>query len=318
MGTKSTTIRLKNLRKKYGSFEALKGISFEVSPGEVVGFLGPNGAGKTTTMKILTCFMGATGGEAVVGGYDCFTHPLEVRRRIGYLPENNPLYSDMIVYEYLAYAARLHDVPGALIHERIKRVTEDCGLFEHVGFPISALSKGYRQRVGLAAAMIHDPEILILDEPTVGLDPNQIIEIRTLIKKLGKEKTVILCSHRLSEVELTCNRVVIIDLGKIVASGTPVSLRTLVEDHASIRLTIRGNPEKATLVLGQIPGVKKVEITSAHEKGAKGYDIYTSRRADLRAQIAKSIIANELELLDLHKEMVTLEDVFSQVTQRTP
>ncbi len=313
-----TAIRVRNLRKKYGPFEALKGISFDVDQGEVVGFLGPNGAGKTTTMKILTCFLGATSGEAVVGGYDCFTHPLEVRRRIGYLPENNPLYSDMLVVEYLAYAARLHDVPGALVNERIRRVTEDCGLLDYLGLPIASLSKGYRQRAGLAAAMIHDPEILILDEPTVGLDPNQIIEIRTLIKKLGKEKTVILCSHRLSEVELTCNRVVIIDLGKIVASGTPASLRTLVEDHASIRLTIRGNPEKAALVLNQIPGIKKVEITSAHEKGAKGYDIYTSRRGDLRAQIAKSIIANELELLDLRKEMVTLEDVFSQVTQRTP
>ncbi len=311
-----SAIRVKNLRKKYGSFEALKSISFDVEQGEILGFLGPNGAGKTTTMKILTCFMGATSGEAVVAGYDCVTQPLEVRRRIGYLPENNPLYTDMIVYEYLLYAARLHQVPSALVSERIRRVVEDCGLTEQVGLPISSLSKGYRQRVGLAASMIHDPEILILDEPTVGLDPNQIIEIRTLIKKFGKEKTIILCSHRLPEVELTCNRVIIIDLGKIVASGTPASLRYLVEDHASIRLTIRGNPEKAMEVLHTIPGVKKVEMHPVHEKGARGYDLHIGRRGDLRPLIAKAIVSSELELLDLRKQTVTLEDVFSQVTQR--
>lgn len=311
-----TAIKVRNLRKKYGSFEALKSISFDVEPGEILGFLGPNGAGKTTTMKILTCFMGATSGEATVGGYDCFTHPLEVRRAIGYLPENNPLYTEMTVYEYLSYQGRLHDLSSVMIPERIRQVVEDCGLISMLSSSISTLSKGYRQRVGLAAAMIHNPPILILDEPTVGLDPNQIIEIRTLIKKLGKEKTVILCSHRLPEVELTCSRVVIIDLGRIVASGTAMELRHLVEDHANVRLTIRGEPERALTVLQAIPGVKRIETHSVPEKGARGYDIYTGRRGDPRPFIAEAVIANQLQLLDMHKQVVTLEEVFSQVTTR--
>ncbi|PIZ72861.1 hypothetical protein COY07_02670 [Candidatus Peregrinibacteria bacterium CG_4_10_14_0_2_um_filter_43_11] len=309
-------VRVKNLRKTYGSFEALKGISFEIEKGEIVGFLGPNGAGKTTTVKILTCFMGANEGEVTVAGHDCFSHPMEVRKRVGYLPENNPLYTDMTVYAYLQYAAQLHDLPADSIHGRIKLVAEECGLVEKINELISTLSKGYRQRVGLAAAMIHDPEVLILDEPSVGLDPNQIIEIRQLIKKLGREKTVILCSHRLSEVELTCNRVIIIDLGKIVASGTPTQLRHLVEDHANLRLTIRGEKEKAIEVLKGISGIKRIEINAVRERGSKGYDIYTTKNRDIRSDIAKSVVANGLELLDMHKEMATLEDVFSQVTTR--
>lgn len=312
-----TAVRVKNLKKKYGSFEALKGISFEVNSGEVVGILGPNGAGKTTTMKILTCFMGASGGEAWVAGYNCFLDPLEVRRRVGYLPENNPLYTDMLVADYLNYAARLHGVTSQFLPTRLQEVAQETGLQNHLFSPIHSLSKGYRQRVGLAAALMHDPEILILDEPTVGLDPHQIIEIRQLIRKWGQKKTVILCSHRLAEVELTCDRVIIIDLGRIVASGTPQSLKHLVEDHSSIRLTIRGDAEKAHGVLQLIGGVKKIEMHSVPEKGAKGFDLFTSRRADLRATIARLVVANDLELLDLHKESVTLETVFSQVTTRT-
>lgn len=311
-----TAIRVRHLRKQYGDFEALKGISFDVEPGEIVGFLGPNGAGKTTTVKILTCFMGATSGEAVLAGHDCFTHPVEVRRRVGYLPENNPLYPDMTVYEYLDYAGRLHGLSGGALRDGVRRVTVDCGLSEKLPQLIGSLSKGYRQRTGLAAAMIHDPEILILDEPTVGLDPNQIVEIRSLIKQLGQKKTVILCSHRLAEVELTCDRVIIIDLGKIVVSGTPAELRNLVPDHANLRLTIRGNPKEARSLLMDIPGIKKVETYNVQEKGARGYDIFTPKNRDLRAKIAETVIGHGLQLLDMHREMATLEDVFSQVTTR--
>ncbi|MFH1012448.1 MAG: ATP-binding cassette domain-containing protein [Candidatus Peregrinibacteria bacterium] len=311
-----SAIKVRYLRKKYGDFEALRGISFDVNKGEIVGFLGPNGAGKTTTVKILTCYMGANAGEASVAGHDCFTHPVEVRKRVGYLPENNPLYTPMAVYEYLEYTGRMHDLFGHRLKERIKTVAQDCGLIEKITEFIGNLSKGFRQRVGLAAAMIHDPDVLILDEPTVGLDPNQIIEIRSLIRKLGEEKTVVLCSHRLSEVELTCDRVIIIDLGKIVASGTPVELRRLVDDQANLRLTIRGNMDRTMEVLRQVEGVKKIEVYPVQEKGARGYDIYTARNRDLRAMIAARVIANDLQLLDMHRKVATLEDVFSQVTAR--
>lgn len=311
-----SAIRVRHLRKNYGSFEALKGISFDVEPGEVVGFLGPNGAGKTTTVKILTCYMGADSGEVTLGEHDCLAEPLAVRQLVGYLPESNPLYTDMTVYEYLEYAGRLHNLPSDRLAERMRQVTEDCGLIERIGETICELSKGYRQRVGLAAAMIHDPSILILDEPTVGLDPNQIIEIRALIKKLGREKTVVLCSHRLSEVELTCDRVIIIDLGRIVASGTPAELRNLVSDRDHLRLTIRGDHKEALRLLKGISGIRSVDSYSVREKGARGYDLYVTRGRDLRANIAETVISNNFHLLDMHKEVATLEDVFSQVTNR--
>lgn len=310
-----SVIKVRNLRKKYGEFEALKGVSFEVGKGEIVGFLGPNGAGKTTTMKILTCFMAATGGTAQVAGFDCFTDGLEVRKRIGYLPENNPLYLDMNVIEYLQYRADLHDIAQDEILKRVNRVVEETGLYGKAYKSIGTLSKGYRQRVGLAASLIHDPDILILDEPTAGLDPNQIVEIRTLIKQLGKEKTVILCSHLLAEVELTCNRIIIIDQGNIVASGTPNQLRNMVDGHANIKLVVRGETKKAHQVIQQIGGVRDVVPFSVPERGATGFDIVTVKNRDLRPEIAEQIIKNELQLLDIHREVVTLEAVFNQVTQ---
>jgi len=310
-----TTIRVLNLRKKYGETEALKGISFDVDKGEIVGFLGPNGAGKTTTMKILTCFMAAESGEAHVAGHDCFRESLTVRRKIGYLPENNPLYLDMTVYEYLRYMAELHDVPANKLFDRIKEVIVDCGLTDKLHKPISTLSKGFRQRVGLASTLIHDPEILILDEPTVGLDPNQIVEIRNLIKTLGKEKTVILCSHNLAEVELTCNRIIIINEGKIVASGTPAELKSLVEGHANIRLTVKGDKTKVTLLLRDIDGVKEVACQQTREKGAYAYELVTVKNKDLREKIIEAIFKNEYKLLEIHRESVSLEEIFNQVTK---
>lgn len=310
-----STIRVRSLRKKYGNTEALKGISFDVEKGEIVGFLGPNGAGKTTTMKILTCFMAANSGEAKVAGHDCLRDSIPVRRKIGYLPENNPLYSDMTVVEYLKYAAELHDISADEIPARIREVVVDCGLSEKINDLIGDLSKGYRQRVGLAATLIHDPEILILDEPTVGLDPNQIVEIRNLIKKLGKEKTVILCSHLLAEVELTCNRIIIIDQGKIVASGTPSELKSGVDGHVSIKLTIRGDNLKALSVLGDIPGVKEVTARNVREKGAYGYDLVTSKKKDIREAVTQAVFENELNLLEIYREDVSLEEIFNQVTK---
>lgn len=310
-----TDIHVRNLTKNYGEFEALKGVSFDVERGEVVGFLGPNGAGKTTTMKILTCTMAASSGEAHVAGHDCLREPVAVRRRIGYLPENNPLYTDMTVTDYIRYMAELHDLTPSAIRERLAVVAEECGLQTKLNDPIATLSKGYRQRVGLAAALVHNPDILILDEPTVGLDPNQIVEIRTLIKKLGKEKTILLCSHILQEVELTCNRILIINQGQIVASGTPTELRGLVTGHANLRVVIRGEKKKATEVLKGVSGIKTVRARIGREKGSVTFDVVTAKSKDLREEVAKALTENGLGLLELHKETVSLEEIFNKVTQ---
>lgn len=309
-----STIKVRGLRKEYGVTEALRGISFQIGKGEIVGFLGPNGAGKTTTMKILTCYMSASGGEAMVSGYDCSKDPLLVRRKIGYLPENNPLYTEMTVGEYLRFMSRLHGVDENNIDERIEAVTADCGLVERVNYGIGTLSKGYRQRVGLAASLLHDPEILILDEPTAGLDPNQIVEIRNLIKTLGKSKTVILCSHNLNEVELTCTRVLIISKGKIVATGTPADLKGMVEGHANIRATVRGEKNEILMLLRSIDGVREVIPFSVREKGAFGFDLVTVKNRDLREKIVEAILANEFKLLEIHRETVSLEAIFNQFT----
>lgn len=309
-----STIIVKKLRKKYGDFEALKGISFEIEKGEILGFLGPNGAGKTTTMKILTCFMSATSGEAKIMGKDCAKDDIFIRSQIGYLPENNPIYTDMAVIEYLKYVADIHGVSPKIINSRIKKVIIDCGLSQRVGQSINTLSKGYRQRVGLAAALIHDPEILILDEPTAGLDPNQIIEIRQLIKELGKEKTVILCSHNLTEVELTCNRVLIISHGEIVASGTPSELKKSMSGEANLKMTIKGNKKEVIKMLEGIRGVKRVVANPAKERGAYSYELLTIKK-DIRPRIINEIIENEFKLFEIQKNTVSLEDIFNKFTQ---
>lgn len=310
-----STIKVNSLYKNYGETEALKGLSFEINKGEVIGFLGPNGAGKTTTMKILTCYMSATSGEANVAGFDCMKDSLKVRSKIGYLSESNALYTDMTVFEYLHYIAELHDIPSKAILGRIKIVTDECGLGLKINSVISELSKGYRQRVGFAAALIHDPEILILDEPTVGLDPNQIIEIRNLIKTLGKDKTVILCSHILSEVELTCNRILIINNGKIIASGTPAELKKKIDTGVNLTLVIKGNKEKVTKLLKSITGVKRVKVSSAYEKGAYTYEILGNKNKDIRSKISKEVFENEFVIIEMHKKVISLEETFNELTK---
>jgi ABC-2 type transport system ATP-binding protein len=246
-------IKVENLTKEYGANRAVDQVSFNVRKGEVLGFLGPNGAGKSTTMKILTCFLAPTSGSAQVAGFDVFDQSLEVRQHVGYLPEDTPLYKDMSVLEHLEFAANMHGMTGDRVHARIKEIGGRCGLSDVAGKLVGELSKGYRQRVGLAQAMLHDPDILILDEPTSGLDPNQIAEIRALIKEVGKEKTVILSTHILPEVQATCSRMLIISGGKLVADGTPDELRAR-EKATRYRLVVESNGAAPEAVKDKVAG----------------------------------------------------------------
>jgi ABC-2 type transport system ATP-binding protein len=313
--TEDTLIHVDQLTKRYGPQLAVKGISFEVPRGEILGFLGPNGAGKSTTMKMLTCFLAPTAGRATVAGYDVFGQSLEVRRRIGYLPEDTPLYKDMTVLEYLDYVTELRRLPSAERRPRIKRIGEKTGIMNVLGKKIGELSRGYRQRVGLTQAIVHDPEILVLDEPTSGLDPNQIVEIRSLIKELGKDKTVILSTHILPEVQATCGRVVIISDGRLVADGRPDDLvarektnkyRLLLEDSAS-PLAVR---EK----LLAIAGVKRVDETPA-ESGSHQFLVVTDGQADLRRDLYRAAVDNGWPLLELDRREASLEEVFGRLTR---
>lgn len=308
-------IRVKNVNKKYGEFQALEDVSFEIKKGEIVGLLGPNGAGKTTTMKILTCFMAPTSGEVVVDGHDVTDESLIVRKKIGYLPESAPLYMDMNVYEYLDYAADMLNVTKKKKLQKMKKAIQECGLEEEIYTNIGELSKGYRQRVGLAQALIHEPEILILDEPTSGLDPNQIIEIRKLIKKIGEKKTVILSTHILSEVEATCNRVLIINKGNIVASGTPDELRNKAEGKSLLHIKVESMSKKTVVdILSKLDGIEAIHDGSTLEKGAVALKIESSEEQDMRKIINHHLINNGLDLLEMTKEEVSLENIFRDLT----
>ena len=278
-------IKVKNLKKYFGSVKAVDDISFEIKKGEIVGFLGPNGAGKTTTMKILTCYMLATEGKAEISGMEVKDSSVEIRKKIGYLPENTPLYDELNVLEYLQYLAEMHDIPKSKRNERLKEVLESCGLKEKVREEIGNLSKGYRQRVGLAQALIHDPAILILDEPTTGLDPNQVVEIRNLIKKIGQKKTIILCSHILPEVEATCNRVIIIHQGKIVGEGSPEELSRAASSKAKIYLEVEGNANGAITRLKTLEGISRINKLSSKEKGVGRLVVETETDLDLRKKL---------------------------------
>jgi ABC-2 type transport system ATP-binding protein len=315
-------IQVENLTKDYGPTRAVDKVSFTVRKGEVLGFLGPNGAGKSTTMKILTCFLSPTAGKATVAGFDVFDQSLEVRRRIGYLPEDTPIYRDMTVLEYLHFAAELRGMDPATSPARIKEIGGRCGLGDVAGKLVGELSKGYRQRLGLAQAMLHDPDILILDEPTSGLDPNQIVEIRSLIKEIGKERTVILSTHILPEVQATCSRIVIISGGKLVADGTPDSLRSH-EKRSRYRVAVHANgaafrnpetsQEAVRLGLAKLAGVGACE-TVMGEDGAFTFGIAATGSDDLRPLLFKAAVDNKWTLLELVRESVSLEDVFRNLT----
>ncbi len=308
-------IKVDNLTKKYGLTRAVDAVTFSVHQGEVLGFLGPNGAGKSTTMKILTCFLAPTSGSAQVAGFDAFDQSLEVRRHVGYLPEDTPLYKDMSVLEHLEFAANMHGMSGAVVHQRIKEIGGRCGLSDVAGKLVGELSKGYRQRVGLAQAMLHDPDILILDEPTSGLDPNQIAEIRTLIKEVGKEKTVILSTHILPEVQATCSRMLIISGGKLVADGTPDELRAR-EKATRYRLVVEANGAAAEAVKEKVATLAGVTqcLKIAGEDGAHTFAIDGAAKSDLRKPLYRVAVDNHWTLLELTREAASLEDVFRNLT----
>jgi ABC-2 type transport system ATP-binding protein len=311
------SIAVRNLTKAYADQKAIDDISFDVQTGEILGFLGPNGAGKTTTMKIITCYMPPNAGSVEVDGLDISQHSLEVRRKIGYLPEMNPLYMDMNVLEYLEYAGRLHGIDRPAIPGRIKEMVEVCGLDGVQHKDIGELSKGYRQRVGLAQAMIHDPEVLILDEPTSGLDPNQIVEIRNLIRRLGQAKTVILSTHILSEVQATCNRVLIINDGKIVADGTPSQLQR--EFTGGERITLEVKAPRINPVEEIIPKLRIIAYVLNATLVAQDQDVCTvelevEKGTDVREAAFRLAVSENWVLLEMHRHATTLEEVFHKLT----
>lgn len=308
-------IEIKNLVKRIGGNLVLDNISFSVKKGEVLGFLGPNGAGKTTTMKIITSFWTPTAGSVVVDGTEVTEDSLTTRKKIGYLPETVPLYDDMLVFEYLKFAALIRGVEPERLKQRLKEVINVCGLKKVIRKPVEELSKGYRQRLGLAQAIIHQPEILILDEPTTGLDPNQIVEIRDLIKKLGQEKTVIFSSHILSEVSATCDRVIIINNGKIVGQGSPRELTRKAASQEIIYVKIKGNREAVLNKLQSMDKVKRAEVRDRESEDIYGYEIEPRPGVDLREELSLAVMNSGWSILEFSRKSVSLEDVFRELTR---
>lgn len=300
------SIIVDHLTKIYGTQRAVDGISFAAKKGEILGFLGPNGAGKTTTMKILTGFLPQNGGKATVCGFDTESQSMEVRRRIGYLPEHNPLYKNQYVREYLRFAARLYDVPNAA--KRVEEMIDRTGLGPEAHKLIGMLSKGYRQRVGLAQAMLHDPEVLILDEPTSGLDPNQLSDIRVLIRELGAAKTVLFSTHIMQEVEALCHRVVIINKGRIVADDSIEQLQGRVLGEAFVTVEFAGPIDKA--LLAKIKGVKGVE-----DMGSNRYRLRAPKGTDVRVGVYEFASSQHVALLEMHREERSIEDIFQALTK---
>ncbi|GBD91383.1 putative ABC transporter ATP-binding protein YxlF [bacterium BMS3Abin04] len=306
-------IVVSNLTKKYGTQRAVNNISFEVKTGEILGFLGPNGAGKTTTMKIITCFMAPSDGDVKVNGQSVIEHPEIIKRSIGYLPESNPLYLDMPVLEYLDYVAELQRVPKSKIPDRIVEMVKVCGLDVEKHKKIGELSKGYKQRVGLAQAMIHDPEILILDEPTTGLDPNQIVEIRKLIRELGREKTVILSTHILPEVEATSDRILIINDGKIVADGTAETLRKQAHGQEVLRVQVLEAGSKDEVITA-IQSLDTVAMVDPIMDAEFSFLINSKENASSKKSIFNLCVQNNWILTELTPIETKLEDIFRELT----
>jgi ABC-2 type transport system ATP-binding protein len=305
-------IKVENLTKRYAGNTAIRGLNFEVGQGEIMGFLGPNGAGKTTTMRILAGFMPATSGRASIGGFDVFEQSLQARSRLGYMPESVPLYNDMRVTEYLDYRAALKGVPHRRVAERVGDVKELCGLKEVERKLIGALSKGYRQRVGLADALVSEPDLLILDEPTIGLDPNQIRQVRELIKNLGKQHTILLSTHILPEVEMTCSRVIIIHKGKIEACDTPENLLAQIRQAGGVVVEAKTGNDDGVEQLKKISGVREVSMN--REQGWDVFSLRVESGLDVREEIFKLAAARHWSVRELSQRRATLEDVFVEIT----
>jgi ABC-2 type transport system ATP-binding protein len=308
-------IEIKNLTKKFGANTILNDISFSVKSGEILGFLGPNGAGKSTTMKIITSFWTPTSGSVEIDGISTLDDSIATRKKIGYLPETVPLYDDMRVFEYLKFVAEVRGITKEKVKDRIREVVDRCGLKKVLRQPIEELSKGYRQRVGLAQAIMHNPEILILDEPTTGLDPNQIAEIRSLIKDLGKEKTVIFSTHILSEVSATCDRVIIINNGKIVGEGSPAELTAKAGAKEIIYVKIKGLKEDILSKIGAMENVERIDMKDKENDEIYGYEIEPKTGVDLREQLSIAVMNHGWSILEFNKKSVSLEDVFRELTK---
>ncbi|MBI2605339.1 MAG: ATP-binding cassette domain-containing protein [Deltaproteobacteria bacterium] len=311
-------IEVQKLSKFYGQRKAIDEISFTVEKGEVLGFLGPNGAGKTTTMKILTCFMPASSGTARVAGFDVFEQPLEVKRRVGYLPETPPVYNDMIVADFLAFKAALHGIKGPDAKKAVGSALENCGLSQVGKRLIGNLSKGYQQRVGIAQAIVHNPQVLILDEPTIGLDPKQIIEIRGLIKSLAGERTVVLSTHILPEVQTTCSRVLIINEGKIVASNTLEAISAQLRKGNVISLLVKNNVTGLMGKLRSVNGVANVTEEPADGGAAARFVVTAANGGEIRDAVSEIAVTSGAGLLEIKRESLSLEEVFLKLTTVEP
>jgi ABC-2 type transport system ATP-binding protein len=306
-------IEVESLTKRYGRTTAVDGVSFRVERGEILGFLGPNGAGKTTTMRILTCYLPPTEGTARVAGYDVFSQPMEVKRRVGYLPETPPLYPDMSVRDYLDFCSRIKGVPAKERKTRVGDAIEKCRVGDVRDKLIAKLSKGYRQRVGLAQAILHNPDVLILDEPTAGLDPKQIIETRELIRGLAGSHTVILSTHILPEVSMTCGRVVIINEGRVVAEDTPDNLTRRLKGAGTIRVEARGDAASVLEAVAAVPGVLAAHPRGGHD-GAVIVDVEAEAGRDVRAELAWAVVTKGHALLGLQQMGMSLEEIFLHLT----
>lgn len=302
-------IEIEKLTKKYDGFVAVDNVSFKIEKGEVVGFLGPNGAGKTTTLRVVTGYFPPTQGKCRIAGYDIEEQGIDAKSKIGYLPENNPLYNEMKVIEYLEFLGTLRSIPN--LNDRIKKVADICGIEGVISKTIGELSKGYRQRVGLSQTILHDPEILIMDEPTEGLDPNQVVEVRELIKELGKEKTVLISTHRLPEVEATCERILIINKGKIVADAKREELYRLSKGREIVDVELKADKNRVIQVMREQPGITKVEVKEEGE--ITSYEIESL--TDPRELIFNLCVANKWTIIDMHRRVVSLENVFRELTQ---
>ena len=308
-------IEVQGLTKRYGRTTAVDDLNFSVRRGEILGFLGPNGAGKTTTMRVLTCYLPPTLGKVTVAGYDVMEQPLEVKKRVGYLPETPPLYTDMRVREMLGFAARIKGVPRRQVKQRVEMAAEKTAVTDVLQKIVGHLSKGYRQRVGLAAALIHEPEVLVLDEPTAGLDPKQIIETRKLIQSLAGNHTIILSTHILPEAAHTCNRVMIINKGKLVAEDTPENLTARLQGFETMKLLVEGPPEQIQETLTRVEGVNHVAHMPALD-GRVEFSVETSPGHDARKELARAVVESGWGLLELRPMGMSLEEIFLKLTTK--